>query len=122
MGSHPINLALRFILELSALMAIGNWGWKQNDHWFRFILAVGIPVIVAVIWGTFAVPNDPSRSGAAPIVVPGIVRLAIELAIFAFASWALHNSGSERLSWILGIIVVLHYIISYDRIMWLMRQ
>ncbi len=122
MGSHPINLIIRFLLELTALSAIGIWGWKQNDGWLKFVLAIGIPIIVAAIWGKFAVPDDPSRFGAAPIVVPGIVRLSIELAIFVFATWVLHDLGSSRLSWILGIVVAIHYIFSYDRIIWLLAH
>ena len=122
MGAHPINLAIRFLLELSALLAMGVWGWRQSEGWFRFVLALGIPIIMAVVWGTFAVPNDPSRSGAAPIAVPGLLRLAIELAIFVLAVWALYDLGYTRLSWILGFVVVIHYIASYDRILWLIAQ
>ena len=122
MGSHPINLAIRFLLELSALLAMGVWGWRQSEGWFRFLLASGIPVIAAVVWGTFAVPNDPSRSGAAPIAVPGILRLAIELAIFIFATWALYDLGATGLSWALGLVVAVHYINSTDRIRWLIAQ
>jgi len=122
MGSHPINLIFRFILELCALTAIGVWGWKQSDGLYRLVLSIGIPIIIAVIWGVFAVPDDPSRSGTAPVIVSGIVRLAIELAIFAFAIWALHDFGSVGLSRIFGMAVLLHYILSYDRIIWLMAQ
>jgi len=122
MGSNPINLTIRFILELTAFIAIGIWGWKLADGWVRYVLALGIPIIFAIIWGTFAVPNDPSRSGTAPVVVPGIVRLAIELAIFALAIWIIHDLRYTRLSWIFGIIVAIHYIISYDRIMWLIKR
>ena len=122
MGSHPINLIFRFILELCALTAIGIWGWKQSDGFFRFVLSIGIPIILATIWGVFNVPDDPSRSGAAPVIVSGIVRLSVELAIFAFAIWSLYNIGSIRLSRILGIAVLLHYILSYDRITWLLTQ
>ena len=43
------------------------------------LIGIQTPIIIAVVWGTFAVPDDPSRSGAAPIVVAGFVRLAIEL-------------------------------------------
>jgi len=122
MGSHPVNLTVRFLLELSALLATGIWGWKQSDGWIRFILAIGIPVILAVIWGTFAVPGDPSRSGKAPVAVPGIMRLVIELAIFALAIWTLQDIGFLKLSWTLGFIVAIHYIISFDRIMWLIKN
>jgi hypothetical protein len=122
MGSHPINLTLRFLLELSALLAMGVWGWRSSAGWLRFVLAVGIPIIAAVVWGTFAVPDDPSRSGSAPIAVSGFLRLTIEAAFFGFAVWALYEVGFTRLSWGVGIIVVIHYLISYDRILWLIRQ
>lgn len=122
MGSHPLNLVLRFLLELSALTSLGIWGWKQDEGWLRFILAFGIPIILAVIWGSFAVPNDPSRSGNTLVVTPGIVRLIIELGIFAFAVWALYDMGNIRLCWTLAIIVALHYIVSYDRIIWLLSN
>ena len=122
MGSHPVNLAVRFLLELTALTATGIWGWRQTDDWIRFVLAFGIPILLAAIWGTFAVPKDPSRSGKAPVAVPGIIRLAIELTFFAFAVWALQDIGFTRLSWIIGILVAVHYIISYNRIMWLIKN
>ena len=122
MGSNPINLTIRFLLEISALGAAGIWGWKQSDSWIRFILAIGVPVLIGTAWGIFAVPEDPSRSGAAPVAVPGIVRLIIELAIFTFATWALYDSGIIRISWTFAIIVAIHYIVSYDRIKWLLSH
>jgi len=122
MGSHPINLIIRFLLEIIALMSVGMWGWKQSEGWLRFVLAIGIPIILAAIWGTFAVPDDPSRSGTAPIVTPGFIRLVIELGFFALATWALYDMGSIKLSLALGIIVVLHYVVSYDRIIWLISH
>ena len=98
------------------------WGWELSDTWIRFVLVLAFPIIIAAIWGIFAVPDDPSRSGAAPIAVPGIVRLIIELGIFFIATWALLDLGFTRLCWILGATVAIHYIISYDRIMWLIKR
>ena len=123
MGSHPVNLAVRFVLELSALVAMGLWGWRQGDSsGFRIGLAVGIPFLAAAAWGTLAVPGDPSRSGAAPLPVPGLLRLAIELAFFSFATWALFDTGSTILSALFGIAVALHYVASYDRLRWLLAR
>ena len=119
MGSHPLNLAVRFLLELAALLALGVWGWRQGEGWLRFVLAVAIPLVAAVLWGVFRVPNDP---GPAPVAVPGIIRLALELAFFGFATWALYDIGATNLSWALGIVVAVHYAISYDRIRWLISQ
>jgi hypothetical protein len=62
MGSNPINLAVRFLLEIAGLIAIGYWGWHQGEGFLSIILAIGLPVIAAVLWGTFAVLEDPSRS------------------------------------------------------------
>ncbi len=122
MGSHPLNLALRFMLEVAALISMGLWGWQQSNGWLRWLLALGLPLIAAIIWGAFAVPNDPSRSGAAPIPVSGIIRLAIEAAVFGSAVWALYDVGLPRLGLTLAIIVVLHYAASYDRLVWLLRR
>ncbi|MCB0531604.1 MAG: YrdB family protein [Lewinellaceae bacterium] len=122
MGSHPINLIIRFLLEITALVSVGMWGWKQNDGWLRYVLAIGIPLILATIWGTFNVQDDPSRSGSAPIPTPGLIRLAIELGMFALAIWALYDSGFTKASLIIAIIVLLHYLASYDRVIWLLSK
>lgn len=120
MGSHPLNLALRLLLEMGALAAAGYYGWKLADGPLRFVAAIGLPLILAAIWGTFAVPDDPSRSGNAPVAVPGPLRLALELAIFAFATWALYSTKALTWSLVLGGLTVLHYVLSYDRIAWLL--
>lgn len=122
MGSHPLNLAIRFLLELMALGSVGLWGWKQFDTWFRFIPAFGIPIALALIWGIFTVPDDPSRSGSAPVVTPGYIKLIIELVIFGFAAWTIKDMGWLRWSIIWSSIVFIHYIISYDRVVWLLGK
>ena len=66
--------------------------------------------------------QDPSRSGGAPIAVPGFVRLIVEAAVFGFGIWALRDSGFTRTSLLLGMVVVVHYALSYDRITWLASQ
>jgi hypothetical protein len=119
MGSHPLNLGLRFLLEIATLVAAGRWGWQKTDGWSRYALAAGIPLAIAALWGTFRVPRDP---GAAPVAVPGVLRLVFELAVFAFAVWALADVRRPGLAWAMGIIVGLHYIVSYDRVQWLLRQ
>jgi len=122
MGSHPVNLLVRFVLEVSALLAMGVWGWHQGDGILRILVAVGVPLICAILWGVFAVPGDPSRSGSTVIPIPGVLRLVLELAIFTFAVWTLIDIGAVKLCWSLGIITTVHYMISYDRLLWLLAQ
>jgi hypothetical protein len=119
---NSINLAVRFLLEIAGLVAIGVWGWNQDEGALGVVLALAIPMIAAAIWGTFAVPNDPSRSGNAPIPVPGVVRLMLELAFFASAVGSLFALSHPMLAWAFGIVVLVHYAVSYKRIMWLIRQ
>ena len=122
MGSHPINLAIRFILELGAISAAGVWAWKLSNGSLKYLLVIAVPLILMVLWGVFAVPDDPSRSGNAPVPTPGVIRLILELLIFGFGVWCLNQTGYDRLSWIFGILVILHYLSSYDRILWLLKQ
>lgn len=122
MGTHPINLAFRFLLELSALASLGTLGWVRFDGPARWLAMLGLPLLFAALWGTFAVPDDPSRSGSAPVAVPGMVRLGLELALFAAAAAALHVAGFPRLAVGIGMAVAVHYGLSYDRIAWLLAR
>ena len=120
MGSHPVNLGLRFALEMAALLALGIWGSRQGEGLLSIVLALGVPVFAAALWGIFTVPNDPSRSGKSPVPVPGVVRLIYEIVFFGFATWALFSVGSATLSVAFGVVVIIHYILSYDRVQWLL--
>ena len=122
MGSHPINLAVRFLLEIVGLIAIGYWGWQQVEGVGALVLTIGLPILAAILWGTFAVPNDPSRSGKAPVPVPGWLRLLLELAFFGFAVWSLYDVGESTVGLVLAVIVLIHYTLSYDRLLWLVKQ
>jgi len=117
-----LNLAVRFFLELSALSIMGWWGWRQRSDGWQIALAAVVPLLAASLWGIFAVPNDPSRSGSAPVPVPGIVRLTLELGFFAAAAWALDDLGFGRVTALFATAVVVHYLVSFDRVRWLVSQ
>jgi hypothetical protein len=122
MSASPLNLAFRFILELAALFVMGYWGWTQHQGFSRFLWMIGLPLLFAILWGSFAVPDDPSRSGNAPVAIPGVLRLLLELAVFTAGVWCCFAAGQSTWGWILGGAVLLHYILSYDRILWLLKQ
>ncbi len=118
MSNNPINLALRFALELAALAAMAWWGWVAHDGAARWLWAAGLPLLAAAVWGVFRIPNDP---GDAPVAVPGPVRLLIEAAVFGGATWCLYAAGQPALAAVFGGIVLLHYLASYDRVARLLR-
>lgn len=121
-GSHPLNLALRFLLELVALAAMAYWGWTQHDSFSGRLWTIILPVTAAILWGTFAVVGDPSRSGHAPVSIPGAWRLVLELLIFAVAILFLYRAGRSSIALSLAALTLLHYTMSYDRIEWLLRH
>ena len=121
MSKNPINLTVRFLLEIITLASIGAWAKAQFSGAISFIMMILIPLIAAIIWGTFNVKGDPSRSGKAPVPVRGLFRLLIELAIIGFGIWALF-SINPTYGWIFGIVTLAHYLLSYDRIVWLLER
>ncbi|MGA9270684.1 MAG: YrdB family protein [Lutimonas sp.] len=122
MGRHPVNLLFRFILELFVLGVAAFWSWRLFEGWPGTVLAIVIPFVMALIWGSFAVPDDPSRSGKAAIPISGPLRLLLELLFFSFAVWCVYDLGLSGLAKVLAFLILLHYVISWDRIRWLLKQ
>ncbi len=118
MSHHPLNLVLRFLLELYALVAMGVWGWRQADSPLNLVWAIGIPLAAAFLWGAFRVEGD----GGKPLArVPGWARLSLEIVFFGFAIWA-QVQVSQTVGLVFGVLVLGHYLISYDRIPWLLKR
>ena len=119
---HPINLAIRFILELIAIFVFGVWGYALGGESTKIPLAILFPLLFAALWGVFAVRGDPSRSGKTVVHTPGILRLLLELGLFGAAAWMLLDLDYSLIALIFGSVVVIHYFISFDRIAWLLKQ
>lgn len=119
MGYHPINLAFRFLLELAGVASFVIWGHALLGGLWGWVLGIGVAIAAMALWATFAVPGDESRSGQAPVPVPGLVRLGLELLFFGLAVWALDAAGHATWALWLAVAVAVHYAISWDRIGWL---
>lgn len=93
----PWNLALRFGLELAALVGLAMGAWAVSAGWLGWVAAVLVPLVAASVWGLFNVLDDPSRSGKAPVEVSGWIRLWLELLILGSGAgcrlWSSPGSG-----------------------------
>ena len=118
MAKNPLNLTLRFVLELVGLWALGYWGWTQHTGAARWLLALGTPLLAAALWGVFRVPGHP---GPAPVAVPGTVRLLLEAAFFSSAVGALFAANRPAWAWALAVVVALHYLASWDYVVKLLK-
>ena len=119
---HTLNLALRLILEIAALGGFGVLAWRSFEGGWRYLAVIAVLVLLMTLWGVFAVPGDPSRSGNAPIPVPGSVRLALELVVLLGGACAFYWAGHDITAIVLAGLVVIHYVLWLDRIVWLLQQ
>jgi hypothetical protein len=101
------NLALRFLLELCALGALGYWGFKTGNAVItKIVLGVGVPLVAAVVWGTFVSPQ-------APVQLPGLVVLTLQVLVFGSAAAGLVATGHRTLALVFVVIVVINAILMY---------
>ncbi|MEU6227066.1 YrdB family protein [Streptomyces sp. NPDC047042] len=122
MGFRPAALAIRFLLELTALGSFGYWAWKSLPPSLRWVGVVAAPLLAAVLWGVFATQGDPARSGDTVIATPGALRLVLELSIFFGAALALYVAGARTAGIVLAVILIGYHLASYDRVVWLLKH
>lgn len=102
-----INLGLAFFLELALLASFGYWGFTTN--WgaiARFGLGLGVPVLVAIIWGCFEAPR-------ANWPLPEPWHLLLKLALFGLGVAALFVAGRRELSITFAVIFIINTILAY---------
>ncbi len=117
---HAFNLALRFVLELLALAAVGYWGFTLSAPLgVRLLGGLGLPLLLATAWAVFRVPGD---GGEPVVVVSGAVRLLLEAVVFGTAVALLLAAGAPRLAGALSLVLVLHYGLDYQRVANLLRS
>ncbi|GAX91700.1 hypothetical protein EFBL_3390 [Effusibacillus lacus] len=101
------NLALRFLLELCALAALGYWGFRTGRGLIVKIgLGFGAPLLIAVVWATFGAPG-------ASVQLSAPLHLLLELVVFGLPAVALFTAGKPGLAWIYGLAVVINRTLMY---------
>ncbi len=119
---NPANLALRFTLELAAIVGLTLIGLQATSGWARLLLAAGLPTVGVVAWVIFRVPEDPSSKGHAPVEVGGATRLAIEIVVFVAGLGGFILAGWSVASLLFASGIVIHHFASHRRIAWLLTQ
>ncbi len=87
-----LNLSIRFILEVMALVSLGYWGFKINaGSVLKMSLGIGIPLITATIWGVFGSPKAIWK-------VSNISKWILLFTIYILSTLALFTSGKKHLA------------------------
>ena len=84
---RAINLGIRFRLELASLAAFAYWGWTlPTARPVRVAAAIGLPLLVAVLWGSFIAPRARVNTGR-------VGQAGLGLIVFLAAAAALYDRG-----------------------------
>lgn len=116
------TLALRLLIEIGLFVGIVLAAILSFDGLMAWGLAIAGIGTAATLWGVFAVPNDPSRSGKTVVRTPGAIRLALELTLFiSVVAWLTIGENYAAAS-ILGVATAIHYASWPARIAWLLKH
>lgn len=92
-----IILAVRFVVELFALFALGWWGLHRGGTQLqKYALAAIAPLTGAGLWGMFVAPNAEFEVGTA-------LRLVLEILIFGAAVLSLLAIGRRQIAIAFGV-------------------
>jgi hypothetical protein len=101
------NLALRFLLELCALVSLGYWCFKPGSEAIaKVALGIGVPLVAAVAWGVFVAPR-------APVALPGVLVLLLQVMVFGSAAAGLAATGHRTLALAFAVVVAINAILMY---------
>jgi hypothetical protein len=96
------NLLLAFLLELFMLAAFAYWGFNTGPYaLLHYVLGIGTPLIVAVIWGVWMAPSARRR-------LRGAAYLAVKVILFAAAAAGLYFAGQLYLAVLLAVLFVIN--------------
>jgi hypothetical protein len=97
-----INLALAFFVELAMLAAFVYWGFQTGENTaMKILLGIGIPLLVATVWGIFMAPKSSRR-------LQGTSFLTVKVVLFGLAVLAL--IAAQQPVW--GIVLAVLFIIN----------
>jgi hypothetical protein len=97
----PLNLALKFLLELAALASFAIWGAHVGSGATAVILAIVTPLLFVLLWGRFAAPRSSRRQSRN-------TRIPFELTIFLLAASGLLSAGHAIAAAVFAALVVLN--------------
>lgn len=102
------NAGLAFTLELAMLAALVVWGVHTGDGALaKTVLAILAPAAAIAVWAAFL------AAGGHPVNLPTAAEVALKLAVFLVAAWALIGSGHSALGIVFAGLAVVSVVIEY---------
>ena len=99
-----LNLALKFLLELAVIGALGYWGASLDGRVLAAIVMVVVPGVMVVLWARWAAPNAPRR-------LERRNRIPFELTILLAGALALLAAGQAALAGALAATIIVNAVL-----------
>lgn len=95
---RTINTGLSFLLEIAMLIIFGYWSFHAVENpVLKWVLAIGVPLMVFVLWGLFLAPRAGKRTDST-------LGIVISLGLFYAAAFMLLNLNQTVLGVTLFIV------------------
>ncbi len=91
-----VQLSIAFLLEVAMVAAFSFWGFKFSAPW-NYIVGIGVPAAVVVLWSLFLAPRASHR-------IPLPVIPQVSLLIFLLAAVALAVAGLPAPAVMLAVV------------------
>ncbi len=95
------NLALKFMLELSAIAALCYWASGVLSGTASILLILAVATVTIVAWGYLAAPKATHRLALH-------LRVPFELSVFGLSAMALWAAGSRTVAILLAALVTVN--------------
>ena len=100
------NVGLAFFLELVMLVSLGYWGfYGEKSVLAKWMLGIGIPLLVAVVWGIFFAPNAGHRLNSTS-------GLLVSLLLFLLSAAALFYAQHPTLAIIFALVAIANRVLA----------
>jgi hypothetical protein len=101
-----VLLGLAFVAEVAMLVGLAWAGWSMSDSTFRsWVLAVALPSLAAVVWGTWLSPKAPRR-------LPTLHRWAVKVTLFSTTLLLLLGFGPPPEAGVYAVLMWLAFLVS----------
>ncbi|MCT2590829.1 YrdB family protein [Streptomyces sp. N2-109] len=100
------NEVLAFLLELTALAALGWWGFSAGSGAvFPWLLGLGTPLAAMLAWGAFAAPRARVRLPLAGV-------LCVKAVVLGGGALAVYGVGHPVAAAVLGLVTLVNAALS----------
>jgi hypothetical protein len=101
------NIALTFFIELAMLFAFGYFGFQAGQGIvLKWLLGLGLPLLVAILWGAFFAPKAARRFSTTPGVL-------LSSGLFLLAALALYLAQQPLAALILAVSAVVNRALAF---------